>query len=202
MYQNIATKCLTGEVRLSYATLVEPKQQIVNGVPQGKPKYSVTLLIPKSDKATLDDLNNAFAAAAQAGLNTKFGGYMPKCEPLIHDGDGTRQDGRPFNAECKGMWVLTVSSYNKPQVVDISNIKVQLAPQDIYSGMWARVTVNFYPYNSGNNKGVGCGLGNVLKIRDDEPLAGGASAVADFEGIVPAAPVTAQRINPVTGLPM
>ena len=206
MYQNIPTKCLTGEVRLSYANLVTPKAQMVNGVPQGDPKYSVTLLIPKTDKATFDDLSAAFTAAAQAGLNTKFGGYMPTLKPVIHDGDQPRADGKPYGPECKGMWVLTASSKQKPQVVDISNINCELAPQDIYSGMYARVTVNFFAFNSGNNKGVGCGLGNVLKMRDGEPLSGGASAASDFAGIAPAAAPAVQAgapmINPVTGLPM
>lgn len=208
MYQNIATKCLTGEVRLSYANLSVPRaNQAQNGQPQGDPKYSVTLLIPKTDTATYNDLCEAFNAAAQAGLNTKFGGYMPVLKPVIHDGDGVRNDGRPYGEECKGCWVLTATSKTKPQVVDISNINVELAPQDIYSGMYARVTVNFFAFNSGSNKGVGCGLGNVLKIRDGEPLGGGASASSDFAGLAPAAPAPAQasaapRINPVTGLPM
>ena len=208
MYQNIATKCLTGEVRLSYANLVTPRANTgANGQPQGDPKYSVTLLIPKEDKATFDDLSAAFTAAAQNGLNTKFGGYMPTLKPVIHDGDGVRADGKPYGPECKGHWVLTASSKQKPQVVDISNINCELAPQDIYSGMYARVTVNFFAFNSGSNKGVGCGLGNVLKIRDGEPLSGGASAASDFAGIAPAVSATAvpngaPMINPVTGLPM
>lgn len=206
MYNNIDTKCLTGEVRLSYANLVTPRAAVgADGKPKGDPKYSVTILIPKTDKATLDDLVASFNAAAQKGLNTKFGGYMPELKPLIHDGDGKRNDGKPYGPECKGMWVLTASSKMKPDVVDISNINVSLAPNDIYSGMYARVTVNFYPFNTGNNKGVGCGLGNVMKTRDGEPLGSGASAASDFAGIGQSAPSASQMtgaINPITGQPM
>ena len=72
--------------------------------------------------------------------------------------------------------------------MDGSNINVELAPQDIYSGMYARVTLNFFAFNSNGNKGIGCGLGNVLKTRDGEPLAGGATAAQDFEGISIPAP--------------
>ena len=72
---------------------------------------------------------------------------------------------------------------NKPQVVGQDNINVELAPQDIYSGMYARVTVRFYPFNTAGKRGVGCGLGNVMKTRDGEPLSGGASAASDFAGI-------------------
>ncbi len=201
MYQNIATKCLTGEVRLSYAHLSQPYANPKN--PQAQPKYTVTLLIPKSDTATKADLDAAFAAAANEAVNKKWGGVRPPViAPIIHDGDGVRTDGTPYGEECKGYWVLTASSQNKPQVVDISNINVELAPQDIYSGMYARVTVNFFGFNTAGKKGVGCGLGNVLKVRDGEPLSGGASAASDFAGIGQAVGATPGGINPITGLPM
>ncbi len=218
MYQNIATKVLTGEVRLSYANLITPKPS-QNG---GEPKYSVTLLIPKSDTATKIDIEQSFNAAYEEGVSKKWGGARPVAQPLLHDGDGLRNDGLPYGKECKGHWVITASSKNKPQVVGIDNINCELAPQDIYSGMRARVTINFYPFDTANRKGVGCGLGNIMKTRDDEPLAGGASAAsdfADFNGVQsngttpnyaqPATPAySAQtnaavpRINPLTGQPM
>jgi len=180
MYQNIATKVLTNEVRLSYCNLVNP-QQNKNG--QGDPKYTVCLLIPKTDTATLADIRNSIEAAAVRGVAERWGGVRPRMNDLVHDGDGTRDDGTPFGEECKGHWVLNASSRQKPQVVGIDNIQCQLAPQDIYSGMYARVTINFYPYNTAGRKGVGCGLGNVLKTRDGEPLGGGATAASDFAGL-------------------
>ena len=78
---------------------------------------------------------------------------------------------------------MTASTKNKPQVVSQSDINTELLPQDIYSGMYARVTINFFGYNTAGKRGVGCGLGNVMKTRDGEPLAGGASAAADFAGV-------------------
>jgi len=184
MYQNIPTKVLTGEVRLSYANLVTPR---VNK--QGDdPKYSVTLLIPKTDNATKMDIENSMKAAYEEGVNKKWGGAHPQFKTLIWDGDGLRQSGLPFGDECKGHWVITASTKNKPQVVGIDNVNCELAPNDIYSGMYARVTINFFPYDTAGSKGVGCGLGNVMKTRDGEPLSGGASAAsdfADFGGAVP-----------------
>ena len=104
-----------------------------------------------------------------------------------------RPSGIPFGDECHGCWVITASTKNKPQVVGQDNINVELAPQDIYSGMYARVTVRFYPFNTAGKRGVGCGLGNVMKTRDGEPLSGGASAASDFAGVgnavAPAAPM-------------
>ena len=88
--------------------------------------------------------------------------------------------------------MLTASTKNKPQVVGIDNINCELAPSDIYSGMYGRVTIRFFGYSNSGNKGIGCGLGNVLKTRDGEPLSGQASAASDFAGIggAPAAPAT------------
>lgn len=215
MYQNIATKVLTGEVRLSYANLISPR-----AAQQGQePKYSVTLLIPKTDSATIADINASIKAAYDEGVSKKWGGAHPQPKVIVHDGDGLRPSGLPFGDECKGHWVLTASSKNKPQVVGIDNINCELAPQDIYSGMYARVTINFFAYDTAGSKGVGCGLGNVLKTRDGEPLSGGASAASDFAGIgntvAPAMPTPtpqynsavspqqgAVRINPITGQPM
>lgn len=203
MYQNIATKVLTGEVRISYANLVTPRASRQGG----EPKYSVTLLIPKTDTATLNDIASSINAAYEDGVSRKWGGAHPQKKELLHDGEGLRPSGLPFGDECKGHYVLTASTKNKPQVVGIDNINCELAPNDIYSGMYARVTLNFFPYDTSGSKGVGCGLGNVLKIRDGEPLAGGASAASDFADFGNTAPQAfaqpaAPRINPITGQPM
>lgn len=179
MYRNIATAVLTGEVRLSYVNLTAPRMSKQGG----EPKYSVTLLLPKSDFATKADLDASFRAAYDEGVSKKWGGARPVAKPVIYDGDGIRPNGLPFGEECKGHWVFTASSKNKPQVVGIDNINCDLAPKDIYSGMYARVTLNFFAYDTAGSKGVGCGLGNVMKTRDGEPLSGGASAASDFAGV-------------------
>ena len=197
MYQGIPTKVLTGEVRISYAHLNQPYVNPKN--PQAEPKYSVTILIPKTDVATKKDIDDSIIAAYNQGVANLWKGLRPQLKnALIYDGDGTRTDGSEFGSECKGHWVITGSSKRKPQCVDISNIKVELAPLDVYSGMYARVTLNFYPYDAGGSKGVACGLGNLLKTRDGEPLGGGASAESDFAGIG----ATGGQVNPLTGEPM
>lgn len=198
MYQNIATKCLTGEVRISFEHLSRPYSN--NG---GEPKYSCTILVPKTDTATYNDLKNALNAAYEAGVNDKWKGSRPQLRyPVIYDGDGVRPSGEAFGEECKGHWVLTASSKQQPQVVHQSNIRVQLAETDVYSGMYARVTLNFFPYENSGNRGVGCGLGNVLKTRDGEPLSGRASAESDFKDLETVQPAATGGINPITGLPM
>lgn len=222
MYQNIATKVLTGEVRLSYANLTTPRAN--SNDPNAAPKYSVTLLIPKTDTATKANIDSSIEAAAADAQGRLWNGVRPPVMPIpIHDGDGVRESGVPFGPECKGCWVITASSKNKPGVVHQSDVNTELAPQDIYSGMYARVTINFFGYNGGGKRGVGCGLGNVMKTQEGEPLSGGASAFADFSDFggaagmqapgyqqfaaapaYAAAPahVPSPTVNPLTGQPM
>ena len=207
MYQGIATKVMTGEVRLSYVHLVEPYAN--PNQPGAEPKYSVTLLIPKTDTATVADIKASMQAAYEQGVQDKWKGARPTLvNALIYDGDGTKRDGSPFGPECAGCWVLSARTNTKPQVVHVSNPTAQLAPTDIYSGMYGRVSINFYPY-SGQSRGVAAGLSNVFKTRDGEPLSGGASAASEFTDIAAeyaqmatGAPATAPAINPITGLPM
>lgn len=202
MYQNDPCRVLTCECRLSYVNLVNPRAFGATNDPNAEPKYGLTLLIPKTETACIADINSAIQAAADAGLNKVFGGYMPQFDSLLHDGDGARRDGTPYGEECKGCWVLAASSKNKPQVVHQSNIQTELAPSDIYSGMYARVTLRFYPY-ANRSKGVGCGLGNVMKTRDGDPLGGGTTAANDFAGLETApAPVGMPSGMPATGAPM
>lgn len=204
MYNNIPTKVLTGEVRLSYVNLVTPVANRFN--PSAPPKYSVTILIPKTDVAVKENIDASIEAAAKDAQNKIWGGVRPPKMPIpIHDGDGLRENGTPYGPECKGHWVITASTKNKPQVVHQSDIRTEILPQDIYSGMYARVTINFYGYGNGGMRGIGCGLGNVMKTRDGEPLAGGTTAAADFAGVGQEVnnPMGVQTggINPLTGQP-
>lgn len=197
MYNNNPTRVLTGEVRLSYVNLVEPRANVND--PNGTPKYSATLLIPKSDTAVKQNIDASIEAAAKEAQSKLWGGVRPPVMPIpIHDGDGVRDNGTPYGAECKGCWVLTAATKNKPQVVHQSDINTELLPQDIYSGMYARVTINFFSYNRAGKKGIGCGLGNVMKTREGEPLSGNVSAAADFAGVGE----TPKGVNPLTGMPI
>lgn len=198
MYNNNPTRVLTGEVRLSYANLVTPVANRNN--PNAEPKYSVTLLIPKTDTATYQNILASIEAAATDAQGKLWGGVRPPIMPVpIHDGDGVKDNGTPYGPECKNCWVIAANSKQKPQVVHQSDINTELLPQDIYSGMYARVTINFFGYNKAGKRGIGCGLGNVMKTRDGEPLAGGASAAEDFAGIAdtPTVQVPPVQVPPV-----
>ena len=181
------THVVTGKVRFSYEHLMRPYKSEAAG-PDDAPKYSVTVLVPKSDTATMQRINAGIAAAKKRGLETKKyrdGTPIDKLPTPIWDGDGYRADGyTPFGEECKGCWVFTASSSQdrKPGVVDASCQPI-LDPTEIYSGIYGRVGVDFFPYNFAGKQGVGCSLVNVQKLADGEPLgAARPSAEDDFGG--------------------
>lgn len=168
----------TGKVRLSYCHVWQP-QAPQNG---GEPKYSVTILIPKTDVNTLNAIYAEMEQVKQTGVASTWGGNLPPIVKIpLYDGDGVRPSGEAFGPECKGHMVITASSKTQPQVVDL-NVQPILNQSEVYSGCYGRVNINFFAYNQAGNKGLGCGLNCVQKIADGEPLAGGVSAQEAFGG--------------------
>lgn len=166
------TKVIAGIVRLSYANVWEPKS--ING---GAEKFSVSLIIPKSDVKTLSAINGAIDAAIEEGKG-KFGGKVPNKAAIklpLRDGDIDRPDDEAY----AGSYFINANSNTAPQVVD-KNVNPILDRSEVYSGIYARVSINFYAFNSNGNKGIACGLGNIQKIRDGEPLGGRTNAADDF----------------------
>lgn len=198
---------VTGKVRFSYANVFEPRA-VQNG---GDPKYSITLLIPKSDNDTYQRIIAEINKTLQENVADTFKGVMPANPRMpIYDGDGVRDSGEPFGAECKGHWVMSAKSNTAPQVVD-ANCQPIISKNEFYSGCYGRASVRFYAYNQNGNKGIGCGLGNVQKLEDGQPLDGRTTAAEDFgTPIQPTAqapqyqaPVQPQGyIDPITGQPI
>lgn len=170
------TKVTTSECRTSYVKLDKPS--LPQGVTEGTPKYSTVLLIPKSDTKTYEALRSAEEAAIKIGINKSWGGEKPhKLSSILHDGD-TEADLKK-NPEYAGHWYMSVSNPQRPGVVD-KNLQPIMDGSDLYSGMWVLAALNAYPFNRQGNRGVSFGLNNLVKWRDDEALAGGASAESDF----------------------
>ena len=165
------TKVVTGQVRLSYGNVWEP--QSING---SEPKYSVSVIIPKSDKTTIARINAAIDAAIQAGIG-KFGGKIPNRTSLklpLRDGDAERTDEAYQEA-----FFVNANSKTAPQIVDRDLNRI-LDRGEVYSGCYARVSLNFYAFNTNGNRGVACGLGNIQKLKDGESLGGRSDAATDF----------------------
>lgn len=194
------TAVTTGKARLSYEHLFAPYAHQQNQ----ESKYSVTVLIPKSDVATKSRIDAAIAAATQNGVSKCWNGVKPPIVAIpVYDGDGVRPtSGEPFGAECKGCWVFTASSKQPPQVVDLS-LNPIINASEVYSGCYARVNVNFFPYNSNGKRGIGCGLNCVQKLEDGEPLGGCVSAAEAFGApmATPVNPAAPYNVDPITGMP-
>lgn len=173
------TTITIGEVRFSYCNLFQPR---ANQAGQ-EPKFSVTVLVPKTNTAAKSAIDAAVNAALEAGVSKCWNGVKPPVPSVcVHDGDGARpSDGQPFGAECKGMWVFTAScKADRPPFVVDANVQPIINQVDVYSGMWGRVNVTFFPYNSAGKKGIGCGLNGVQKLRDGDPLGSRVTAEEAF----------------------
>lgn len=166
-------RVVTNEVRLSYANVFTPKS--ING---GDEKYSVSLIIPKSDTETIVLINKAIDQAITDGIY-KFGGKKPNKAMLklpLRDGDTEKDDEAYVDA-----YFLNCNSKTAPQIVGLDRLLIT-DETEVYSGCYARVSINFYAFNTNGNKGVAVGLGNIQKTRDGESLGGGRISAADDFG--------------------
>ena len=173
---NNPTKVITGpNTRWSYANVWTPKA--ING---GEPKYSVSLIIPKSDKKTIAKIEAAIEAAYHEGeAKLKGNGRsVPALSVLktpLRDGDVERPDDEAY----ADSYFVNANSSTAPGIVDADRQPI-LDHSEVYSGVYGRASINFYAFNSNGNKGIACGLNNLQKIRDGEPLGGRSRAEDDF----------------------
>nr|DAS55675.1 MAG TPA: DNA helix destabilizing protein [Caudoviricetes sp.] len=167
------TKVVFGPCRLSFTHVFNKYSP--NG--EGEGKYMTNVLIPKSEKKTIKALDQAIEAAKKAGVVSKWGGKEPKkLDMPLRDGDDKEddvyQDHFYINAKCN----------TRPGVVD-KNKNPIVDEEEMYSGVWAFVSVTFYAYDVSGNRGVACGLNNLMKFKDDDHLGGRVSADSDFADI-------------------
>lgn len=173
---NNPTKVITGaDTRWSYVNAWEAKS--ING---GTPKYSVSLIIPKSDTKTLEKIRAAIRAAYEEGQG-KLKGSGKSVPPLsalktpLRDGDAERPDDEAY----ADAYFVNANSGTAPGIVDADRNPI-IDRSEVYSGVYGRASINFYAFNSNGNKGIACGLNNLQKIRDGEPLGGKSRAEDDF----------------------
>lgn len=169
------TKVVTGKVRFSYVTVFEPRAMAEGDTP----KYSVCILIPKSDTKTVEKIKAAIEAAKEAGkakLADKNGKIPSTIKNPLRDGDDERSDDPSF----EGMYFINANTTRKPTIVD-KNLETIMSKDDFYSGCYGRASLNFYAFNV-QSKGIAAGLNNLQKLEDGERLAGGSSADEDFGG--------------------
>ena len=171
------TKVITGvNTRWSYVNAWEPKS--ING---GAPKYSVSLIIPKSDTKTIEKIQGAIQAAYDEGQDKLKGNgkSVPALSVLktpLRDGDAERPDDEAY----ADSYFINANSGTAPGIVDADRQPI-LDRSEVYSGVYGRASINFYAFNSNGNKGIACGLNTLQKIKDGEPLGGKSRAEDDFD---------------------
>lgn len=171
------TKVITGvNTRLSYANVWEAKS--ING---GAPKYSVSLIIPKDDTVTVNKVNAAIQSAYEEGESKLKGNgkSVPALSVLktpLRDGDVERPDDEAY----ANSYFINANSATAPGIVDADRQPI-INRSEIYSGVYGRASISFYAFNSNGNKGIACGLNNLQKIKDGEPLGGRSRAEDDFD---------------------
>lgn len=181
MSKSVTTKVVVGEVRLSYVHLFKP-EAVADGADK---KYSVSIIIPKSDTAVLAKIKEGIRAAAQAGKSVIGNTPQARIKPPLRDGDLERADDEAY----ANSFFINATSSKKPGIVRKEKINgenklVEVTnEEEVYSGCYAYVSINFYAFNKAGNVGIGAGLNNVLKTRDGGFLGGRASAETDFAGI-------------------
>ena len=87
-----------------------------------------------------------------------------------------------FERVCLSVWLRRnypqhFSSYSIEEDVYKRQI---LERSEVYSGVYGRASINLYAFNSNGNRGIACGLNNLQKISDGEPLGGKSRAEDDF----------------------
>lgn len=173
---NNPMKVITGPTtRWSYANVWEPKS--ING---GTPKYSVSLVIPKSDKVTVEKIKKAIQAAYEEGQSKLKGNgkSVPSLSVLktpLRDGDLERPDDEAY----ANSYFINANSATAPGIVDADRNTI-IDRSEVYSGVYGRASINLYAFNSNGNKGIACGLNNLQKIKGGEPLGGKSRAEDDF----------------------
>ena len=169
----MATKVITGKVRASFVHIFEP--QSVNG---SDPRYSCSFIIPKSDTETIGKIRAAIEEAKQSGV-TKWGGKIPPNLKLpLRDGDIERPDDEAY----ADSWFLNANSRQAPEVVD-RKVQRILDQSEVYSGCYGQISVTFYGFNTNGNRGIACGLQNIQKWCDGEPLNGRVRAEDEFDAL-------------------
>lgn len=170
----VTSKVSKNPVRFSYAKVFQPES--VNG---GPAKYSVSIIIPKSNTVLIDKIKAAIALAAEEGKSTKFGGKIPNPlkQPLR---DGDTDPNKAGDAAYANSYFMSASTKTKPGVVRADKTPIEDSTE-FYSGCWGHASLNFYPFNSNGSKGVACGLNFLQKTKEGDALGGRGSADADFE---------------------
>ena len=184
----MSVKVKTGEVRFSFCHLFEPYafQEDRDA------KYSIAILIPKTDKKTLGAIKAAYEQAKQEGVEKYGKAFASKASPLIRPigsnygllRDADEDEELSSDEAYAGHYIMNLKSTKATQVLSRETGKQLITKENggediVYSGCYGKVSLSVYPYNNVQT-GISTSLNNVLKTRDGERFSGWTSAADDF----------------------
>lgn len=179
MNETLSSRLTLKNVRVGYVHVFEPSQ--IGGT--GEPKYSLVALIPKTDVAQINAINAAMQVAYNEGMANpkKWAGRQPAVlDVALKDGDTTKDLSK--NPEYEGMYYINVKDKNKPIVVDRSRNAIT-DPSGFYSGCFANVICQFFPFLNTGKYGISASLQGVQFVSDGERLAAGGASANDFDAL-------------------
>ena len=172
----VTTAVVTGKVRFSYAHVFEPSS--IDNNPESA-KYSVSLIIPKRDKKTLATIKTIIDRLAGEWMVKNNKKVLPAGFKMpLRDGDEERSEDESY----EDSFFVNASSKKQPGIVKKGAMGLEKITdeEDFYSGCYGKADINFYIFDKAGNKGIACGLNNLLKLEDGDSLSGGRSATAAF----------------------
>ena len=174
MTNNLAHVVTPELVRFSYVHLLEPYAM----TPGAEAKYSVMLVIPKTNKKTIKKIRDAQKYVFDQKKSEFFKGLnFNQVKQTLRDGDDLQDiSGLSSTEILENCYFMNVSNKRKPQIVGTqrdtdNNFKpLNNESDEIYSGMYGRVGITFFAYSKAGNKGISASLDNVQKVKDGEHL--------------------------------
>lgn len=150
-------RIITPMFRVSYPHVFKP-----NSIKGSDPKYSVTMLFPKS--ADLSVIKLAMKHAKIAEFGPKKENWPDDLESPVTDGDLPKYADKEG---YKGHWAIKASSQesSKPGIVDADGEPI-IDSADFYPGCYARAQLFARVWEFGNKQGIHFILDHVQKWKD------------------------------------
>jgi len=183
-------KCVTPICRGSYVNILEPKI-----LPQSdKLAWGMQCLFPKNEitKAWAADLKKIYSQVLLDKFGKEKAAGIAKALAAtnslpLRDGDGAENAGLANIDQLAGHYFINSNNkFRQPHIIGALGKVVDptiLGPDDIYSGAWYRVMLEFWYYDTAGNKGISTTLVGIMKVKDDDNLGAGTSsteAAAEF----------------------
>lgn len=159
-----SSRIVTPKARASYPHVFKPSA--FQG--EGEPKFSINLLVPKTNDEFIKNLRGLQDAATKAL-------YPPTKKPQNFEVWGITDGDETDDSAAAGCWVIKASNKSRPAIVDKDAVQI-IDELEVYGGCYVRANINAKAYGTASKGGVTLELNVVQKIADGEAF-GGAAAV-------------------------